>query len=198
MKKFFSLIISTMMAFTLTACGSGNAADSSTTNDTKTGSVPSNKNLVVYFSCSGSTKILAQNTASAINADIFEIKAKIPYTSADLDWHNKNSRSSIEMNDESVRPEIADKISNFDQYKTIVIAYPIWWNQAPRIVDTFIESYDFTNKTVVPICTSGGSDIIASENFLKTLAPGAKWIDGKRFYTSTSVDELKSWFNDKL
>ena len=187
-----------MMAFTLTACGSGNAADSSTTNDTKTGSVPSNKNLVVYFSCSGSTKILAQNAASAINADIFEIKAKIPYTSADLDWHNKNSRSSIEMNDESVRPEIADKISNFDQYKTIVIAYPIWWNQAPRIVDTFIESYDFTNKTVVPICTSGGSDIIASENFLKTLAPGAKWIDGKRFYTSTSVDELKSWFNDKL
>ena len=180
----------------LTACGSSDAAnDQSKTNETK----PANKILIAYFSCTGNTKHLAESTATALNADIFEIKPKVPYTSKDLDWHDKNSRTTIEMNDDSSRPEIAEKIDNFDQYSTIVIAYPIWWSKAPKIIDTFVENYDFSGKTIIPICTSGGSEIGSSGSYLATLTSNsAKWLDGQRFNTNTSADDIKAWFSDKL
>ena len=201
MKKFITLLMSAMMLILLTACGNSDAANQSNTADAQndTAAKSNSKILVAYFSCTGNTKHLAESTATALSADIFEIKPKIPYTSEDLDWHNENSRSTIEMNDENSRPEIAETVSNFDQYETIIITYPIWWSKAPKIIDTFVESYDFSGKTVIPICTSGGSEIGSSGSYLKTLtSSSAKWLDGQRFNTNVSVDELKDWFNGKF
>ena len=196
MKKFTTLLMAAMMLILLTACGSSDAANDQSKTDETT---PANKILIAYFSCTGNTKHLAESTATALSADIFEIKPKVPYTSEDLDWHDKNSRTTIEMNDDSSRPEIAEKIDNFDQYSTIVIAYPIWWSKAPKIIDTFVESYDFSGKTIIPICTSGGSEIGSSGSYLATLTSNsAKWLNGQRFNTNTSADELKTWFKDKL
>ena len=196
MKKFTTLLMAAMMLILLTACGSSDAANDQSKTDKTT---PANKILVAYFSCTGNTKHLAESTAAALSADIFEIKPKVPYTSTDLDWHDKNSRTTIEMNDDSSRPEIAEKINNFDQYSTIVIAYPIWWSKAPKIIDTFVESYDFSGKTIIPICTSGGSEIGSSGSYLATLTSNsAKWLDGQRFNTNASADDIKSWFKDKL
>ena len=186
MKKIFLLMLA-MMTLMLTACGNTDAANPK-----------GDKILVAYFSCTGNTKNLAQTTANAVNADLFEIKAKIPYSSDDLNWHDKNTRSSIEMNDPHMRPEIADKIENFDQYSTIILAYPIWWNQEPRIIDTFLESYDFTNIKIIPICTSGGSEINSSVNGIKKLVPKAKVTDGQRFNSSASDKEIKNWISEKL
>ena len=185
MKKFFTTIMSAVMIFLLTACGSSNAAQ----NDRQS------KTLVVFFSASGNTAALAQNLSSAIGADIFEITPKVEYTSADLDWHNEKSRSSVEMKDEKARPEITGKIENFDSYDTIVLAYPIWWDLEPRIVDTFLESYNFAGKTIVPICTSGGSGIENSQAHLKKVCTAATWKNGKRFSASTSKGDLKNWFS---
>ena len=187
MKKFFTAMMSAVMIFLLTACGSSNAAQSD----------KQSKTLVVFFSASGNTAGVAKNLSEVIGADIFEITPKIPYTSADLDWHNEKSRSSIEMKDESARPEIAGKIENFDRYDTIVLAYPIWWNMEPRIIDTFLESYNFTGKTLIPICTSGGSNIENSQSHLKKVCPAATWKEGKRFPSGISKDDLKKWY-DKL
>ena len=201
MKKFITLLMSVMMLMLLTACGSSDAANQSNTADTQneTVSKSNSKILVAYFSCTGNTKHLAESTATALSADIFEIKPKAPYTPEDLDWHNENSRSTIEMNDDNARPEIAETVSNFNQYETIIIAYPIWWSKAPKIIDTFVESYDFSGKTVIPICTSGGSEIGSSGSYLKTLTSSSvKWLDGQRFNTNVSVDELKDWFNGKF
>ena len=187
MKKFFMAMMSALTILLMTACGNSDAAQSDA----------QHKVLVAFFSASGNTQELAENFAKAINADIYDIKPKDEYTSADLDWHNENSRSSVEMKDESVRPEIDGKVTNFDSYETIVIAYPIWWNLEPRIIDTFLESYNFTGKTIIPVCTSGGSDIQNSITHLKKICPAANWKAGKRFSPRTSQDELKSWF-DKL
>ena len=115
------------------------------------------KKLVAYFSASGTTKKAAERLAKATGADLFEIKPKVPYSSADLNWMDKKSRSSVEMSDPSSRPEIAEKIPNLADYDTVFLGFPIWWYVAPRIINTFVESYDFTGKTLVPFATSGGS-----------------------------------------
>ena len=115
------------------------------------------KKLVAYFSASGTTKEAAERLAKAAGADLFEIKPTIPYTSADLNWMDKKSRSSVEMNDPDSRPEIAETMPNMADYDTVFIGFPIWWYVAPHIIHTFLESYDFTGKTLVPFATSGGS-----------------------------------------
>lgn len=115
------------------------------------------KKLVAYFSASGTTKKVAERLAKAAGADLFEIRPAIPYTSADLNWMDKKSRSSVEMNDPDSRPEIAETIPNMVDYDTVFIAFPIWWYVAPHIIHTFVESYDFSGKTLVPFATSGGS-----------------------------------------
>ena len=115
------------------------------------------KKLVAYFSASGTTKKAAERLAKAVGADLFEIKPAIPYSSSDLNWMDKKSRSSIEMNDPASRPEISGKLSNMADYDTIFIGFPIWWYVAPHIINTFVESYDFSGKTLVPFATSGGS-----------------------------------------
>lgn len=151
------------------------------------------KKLVAYFSASGVTKAAAERLARAADADLFEIKPKIPYTRADLDWTNKNSRSSVEMNNPDSRPEIAEKLLNMGNYDTVFIGFPIWWYVAPTIINTFVESYDFSGKTVVPFATSGGSEMGRTVEVLKPLcSASARWENGKML-NCISEQELKSW-----
>ena len=149
--------------------------------------------LVAYFSASGTTKNVAEKLASAVSADIFEITPKVPYSKADLDWRNSNSRSSVEMNDKTCRPEISEKPSNMNQYDVVFLGFPVWWYREPSIIDTFIESYDFSGKTIVPFATSGTSPIGNSGANIQALAANAKVDAGKRFESSVLADELKSW-----
>ena len=151
------------------------------------------KTLVAYFSASGTTAKVAKKMAEAIGADLFEIKPETPYTGADLNWQNKNSRSSVEMNDRSSRPAIAVKAADMSQYDVVFVGFPVWWYREPSIIDTFMESYDFAGKTVIPFATSGGSGLGDSAANMQKLAKGAKVVDGKRFSGSASSEELKAW-----
>ena len=151
------------------------------------------KTLVAYFSASGTTAKVAKKMAEAIGADLFEIKPEMPYTGADLNWQNKNSRSSVEMNDRSSRPAIAVKAADMPQYDVVFVGFPVWWYREPSIIDTFMESYDFAGKTVIPFATSGGSGLGDSAVNMQKLAKGAKVVNGKRFSGSASAEELKAW-----
>lgn len=152
--------------------------------------------LVVYFSATGTTKGVAERIASVTNADLYEIIPAEPYSSDDLDWNDNNSRTSIEMNDLNTRPEIASEMITLDSYSTIYIGYPIWWGDAPRIMSTFVESYDFSDKTVIPFCTSGGSGIGRSGNNLKELANSGNWFSGDRLDADVSESEIQEWISD--
>ena len=154
------------------------------------------KVLVTYFSASGVTRSVAQNIADSIGGDLFEIKAKQPYTKQDLDWTNKQSRSTLEMNDKSSRPEIEGTIDKLDEYKTILIGFPVWWYTAPTIINTFIESLDFTGKTLIPFCTSGGTGISGCEKDLRNEYPKYNWKEGKRFTGSESQEFIKNWIEN--
>ncbi len=150
------------------------------------------KILVAYFSCGGDTKHVAEQVAAACGGDVYEIKPKVPYTEADLDWKDKDSRSSVEMRALS-RPEIEGSVHNMASYDTVFVGFPIWWYMAPMIVNTFLESYDFSGKTVVPFATSGGSGIIKAEAVLKArCAPDTKWLDG-RLLNDMSAADIKAW-----
>lgn len=151
------------------------------------------KTLVAYFSASGTTKMVANRLAGAIGADLFEIEPKIPYSNQDLDWTNKNSRSSLEMNDGSSRPEVAKKVSNMEQYDKIFVGFPIWWYVAPTIINSFLEQYDLSGKTIVPFATSGGSGMGETNKHLAPSCKGAVLKDGKRFATYVSEEGLKAW-----
>lgn len=151
------------------------------------------KVLVAYFSASGVTAKMAKKLADGTGADLFEIKPETPYTSADLDWQNKQSRSSVEMNDRNCRPAIAEKKDNMADYDVVFVGFPVWWYREPSIIDTFMEQYDFSGKTVVPFATSGMSPIGDLGKNMQELAKGAKVVEGKRFGNSTSADELKAW-----
>lgn len=141
--------------------------------------VKMSKTLVSYFSASGVTAKAAKTLAQALGADLYEIKPATPYTSDDLNWMNKKSRSSVEMNDPASRPEIADEVENMDQYDTVCIGFPIWWYIEPRIIDTFLESYDFSGKKLVPFATSGGSGMANVVKNLRKQYPELSWEDGK-------------------
>lgn len=154
------------------------------------------KVLVAYFSASGVTAKLAKRLADGINADLYEIKPETPYTSADLDWRDKSSRSSVEMDDRSSRPQIADEVQDMAQYDVVFVGFPVWWYREPSIIDTFIENYDFSGKTVIPFATSGSSGIGDSGKNMQALAPGAKFMTGKRFNASESEDALKQWASE--
>lgn len=152
----------------------------------------SNK-LVAYFSATGTTRRLAKNLAEAIGADLFEIVPEQPYTAADLNWNDSNSRSSIEMKgDRSFRPAVASRVEDMDQYDTVFVGFPIWWYVAPTVVNTFLEQYDLAGKTVVPFATSGGSGMGNTNTELAPSCPGAKLLEGKRF-TSGNKGALKAW-----
>lgn len=151
------------------------------------------KKLVAYFSASGVTESVAKTLAKTIGADLYEIKPETPYSNADLDWRDKNSRSSVEMNNPDSRPKIADKNANIGEYDTIFVGFPIWWYTAPTIIKTFLESYDFSGKTIVPFATSGGSGMGKTAEDLQKTVPLAKVKSGKMLNGRLSADKLKEW-----
>lgn len=150
------------------------------------------KKLVAYFSASGVTKKIAERLAKAAGADLFEICPVTPYTDADLNWMDKKSRSSVEMNDPACRPEIAKMCPDMADYDTVFVGFPIWWYVAPRIIATFVESYDFAGKTMIPFATSGGSGMGKTLDELKKLCPDADWKTGKML-NGVSDQELSDW-----
>ena len=149
--------------------------------------------LVAYFSATGTTARAAHAIADAIGADLYEIAPAEPYTSADLNWNDRASRSSREMNDESCRPAIAGTVENMDAYDTVFVGFPVWWYVEPRIIDTFLESYDFAGKTVVPFATSGGSGLGRAPQRMQQIAAGSTVTGGKLLNGRQSADALHAW-----
>ena len=151
------------------------------------------KTLVAYFSASGETAKLAKTIAEVTGSDLFEIKPEVAYTSADLNWNDKRSRSTIEMNDAKSRPAIAGRVTDMAQYDAVFVGFPIWWYQAPRIIETFLESYDFSGKTVIPFATSGGSGMGKTAEILRNCCPGAAVDTGKRLSSRESAASVRKW-----
>ncbi len=212
MMRLTALILLVVFMLTFAACGSKPAsgetqAQSATTAETKAAQAEQtataadaqtstqaadpapagNTALVVYFSATGTTKGVAEQIASVTGADTYEILAAQTYTADDLNWHDQNSRTTLEQNDKSVRPAIGSETISLDGYSTIYIGYPIWWGEEPRIMDTFVESYDFSGKTVIPFCTSGGSGIGASGANLAANAGSGNWLEGARLSSSSDI-----------
>lgn len=151
------------------------------------------KKLVAYFSASGTTAAVAKTLAEAAEAGLYEIKPQVPYTRADLDWTNKSSRSSVEMNDKSFRPPLADRDAHVEDCGTVFLGFPIWWYTAPTIINTFLESYDFTGKTIILFATSGGSGLGRTAADLRVSAPGAVIRDGKLLNGKQTKESLAAW-----
>ena len=149
--------------------------------------------LVAYFSASGTTAKAAKVLAKAADADLYEIKPAIPYTRADLNWMDKGSRSSVEMSDKHSRPALADTDAPIAGHDVIFLGFPIWWYVAPTIVNAFLESYDFTGKTIILFATSGGSGLGKSAVSLRASVPGARIVDGRLLNGRLNADELKTW-----
>ena len=149
--------------------------------------------LVVYFSATGTTEGVAERIANVTGADVYEILAAQPYTEADLNYNDNSSRSTTEQNDKSVRPEIGSEDISLEGYTTIYLGFPIWWGEEPRILDTFVEKYNFDGITVIPFCTSGSSGIGRSGSNMEELAGSGTWLEGERFSGGVSEEELKSW-----
>ena len=157
------------------------------------------KTLVAYFSASGVTAKLASELASAENADLFEIAPEKRYTSADLDWRNKSSRSTIEMSDPECRPAIAGKVEDMSGYDVVFVGFPIWWGREPSVVDTFLAGYDFKGKKIVPFCTSGGSGIgKTGERSRSIVGEGVDVDEGRRIGGEISEADLKLWMEGLL
>ncbi|MCD8286702.1 MAG: NAD(P)H-dependent oxidoreductase [Clostridia bacterium] len=151
------------------------------------------KSLVAYFSATGNTAKLAEKLAEAAGADLVEIVPEIPYTAEDLDWQNARSRSSVEMGDRAARPGIRDKVQDMADYDVLFVGFPIWWYIAPRIINTFLEQYDLTGKTVVPFATSGSSGMGETNEYLAPSCKGAKLLAGRRFSGRATKQDLKRW-----
>ena len=173
-----------LSAFVVAACDAKNNDKAMEKNQSKT--------LVAYFSATGITKEAATRLAGVADADLYEIVPEVRYTAADLDWRDKNSRSSVEMADKSSRPAIAGKVENMEQYDTVFVGFPIWWYIAPTIVNTFLEQYDLEGKTIVPFFTSGGSGAGETLTYLKPSAPGANWVEPKNF-NHLDDEGIKTW-----
>jgi len=156
------------------------------------------RKLVAYFSASGVTAKLAETLSEAIGADLYAIEPEVPYTKADLNWMNQNSRSSVEMKDPASRPAIAGKRDNMDEYDTIFVGFPIWWYVAPTIINTFLESYDFAGKTIIPFATSGGSGMCKTNEKLQPSCPGAKLLEGRVWKKNAKAAELAVWAEEML
>ena len=204
MKKIIALLIAALLVFGLTACGgSSESAEEnpeetaeSSSDETAAEETQTDKDvLVVYFSATGTTKGVAEKIASLTGADLYEIKAAQEYTAEDLDWNDSDSRTTHEQNDPAVRPEIGSDPVSLEGYSTIYIGFPIWWGEEPRIMDTFVESYDFDGITMIPFCTSSSSGIGMSGKNLESNAGSGSWLDGERFSGSVSEEELQTWID---
>ena len=153
----------------------------------------SKKVLVAYFSCSGVTKGVAESLAEVVGADLFEIEPEEPYTDADLDWTNKQSRSTVEMNDPSSRPAIKSAVADMSSYEVVFVGFPIWWYVAPTIINAFLESYDFAGKTIVPFCTSGGSGVGRTGEVLKAHSPESVSCSQAKLWNCATPTSLRAW-----
>ena len=151
------------------------------------------KTLVAFFSASGVTRQVAQKLAAAAQADLYEIKPAVPYTQADLNWRDKSSRSSVEMQNLASRPQLADTDAKIEQYDRILLGYPIWWYMAPTIINTFLESYDFSGKSIILFATSGGSGFGKSVKELSPSSPNATIREGRMLNGNPSEQELRQW-----
>ena len=192
--KYFITLTVIAAALLLGACQSSN---NDANNNAEDSTEVKKTTLVAYFSASEvrATESVAKKLAKATDADLYEIVPALAYTTEDLDWKDEQSRSTIEMKDSTARPDIIGKVENMDQYTTIYVGFPIWWYTAPRIINTFLEQYDLTGKTIIPFATSGGSDMGKSgEDLKKASAPNANWIlPGKVLNGNPPVDSLKAW-----
>lgn len=187
MKKLLTFLVTVLFA---TAC---NAKPQAAQKEIKP-MTQNKKSVVVYFSATGTTKRVAQSLAQATGAAIYEIKPTIPYTAADLNWRDSNSRSSVEMNDKTSRPEMAKDNFSVKEYDTVYLGFPIWWGTAPHIVKTFLEKHDFTGKTIILFATSGSSGMGSTDKDLKpSVSSSAKIINGKILNANSSIAELKRW-----
>jgi flavodoxin len=153
------------------------------------------KVLIAYFSATGTTKGVAEKIAAITGGDLYEIQPAVPYTDDDLNYNDSSTRATVEQNDQSVRPEIGSDDISLEDYQTVYLGYPIWWEEEPRIMDTFVEKYSFEGITVIPFCTSGGSGIGRSGSNLEALAKSGTWLEGRRFSGNVSESDLQSWID---
>lgn len=191
MKKIF-VMLTALLAVSLSACIPARCAPTRSLSQKKTETTMEQKVLVAYFSASGTTKAVALQLAEVAGADLHEIKPEQPYTDADLDWNDKQSRSSVEMQDKHSRPAITAKLQNMNDYDVVYVGFPIWWYTCPTIINTFMEAYDFQGKTLIPFATSGGSSIKKACADLKASYPNLNWKEGK-LLNRASKAELQKW-----
>ena len=209
MQKITAVLLVFVLVFSLASCGgnsennrasagenastSAESASAATESETPENDAAEQKILVAYFSATGTTEGVAEQIAEGLSCNLYEITPQDPYTDADLNYSDTNSRTTSEMNDENARPAISGSVSDMAQYDVVFLGYPIWWGEAPRIINTFLESYDFSGKTIVPFCTSGSSGISSSVSALKPLASGATWLEGRRFGGGVSDETVMEW-----
>ncbi len=187
MKKFVISVLAVMFAaLPLSACGDADRG--------KLGESDPAEVLMAYFSCTGNTEKVAGYIADVTGGVLYEIEPQVPYTDADLNY-NTDCRANTEQNDAAARPPIDGTVEDMEKYKVVYLGYPIWWGQAPKIMYTFLESYDFSGKTIVPFCTSGSSGIGSSAENMHDLAGSATWLAGKRFPSSATRGDVESWVN---
>ena len=191
MKKIL-MMMTAVLALTLAACGNKAAKNQSAETEGNADSVKNSKVLVAYFSASGVTAGVAKQLAEVTGGELYQIQPEQPYTDADLDWRDKQSRSTLEMQDKTSRPAIINKLDSISQYDVIYVGFPIWWGTAPTIVNTFMESYDFSGKTVVLFATSGGSGIEQANKDFSVAYTNVNWKEGK-LLNSPSKQDLEEW-----
>ena len=223
MKRTLSLFLTVALMLTLAACGSKGGQDSTSSSPAPEGNTPTStapeippanqpedtaptedqppegtddsgkKVLIAYFSATNNTENIANHLNEILDADLYEIVPEQPYTADDLNYNDSSSRSSQEMNDPDSRPVISGSVENMEQYDVIFLGYPIWWGEAPRIINTFLESYDLSGKTIAPFCTSASSPLGSSATKLQDLTGSATWLEGQRFSGGASVSDVQSW-----
>ena len=223
MKRTLSLFLTMALMLTLAACGSKSGQDSTSSSPAPEGNTPTStapeippanqpedttpteeqtpegtddsekKVLIAYFSATNNTENIANHLNEILDADLYEIVPETPYTADDLNYNDSSSRSSQEMNDPDSRPVISGSVENMEQYDVIFLGYPIWWGEAPRIINTFLESYDLSGKTIAPFCTSASSPLGSSATKLQDLTGSAAWLEGQRFSGGASVSDVQSW-----
>ncbi len=201
-KKIITLIVGIVIVVCCVGCSNNNSNKTNTTenqnnNETQEENINNNdkKIAVIYFSATGTTKKVAEYIQNTTNSDLIEIIPKEKYTDSDLNYENNNSRANKEQNDSKARPEIKNTI-NTDNYDIIYLGYPIWWGDVPKIILTFLDNHNLNGKTVIPFCTSGSSPISNSLNTLKNYNSDINWLDGKRFSSNTTQDEISSWIKN--
>ena len=197
MKKLLASIMAVMLVLAMTSCSGGNSGASG--DDQAAQQNTDVRSIVVYFSCTGNTKAVAEEVAAQTGSELHEIVPEEPYTEEDLNYNNDNCRANIEMNDPESRPAISNTIENFSEYDTIYIGYPIWWGSLPRIMNTFFDTYDFSGKTIVPFCTSGSSSISQSVSVIREAEPEAQIKKGLQISSAGADDssyEVRKWLEE--